>query len=126
MTTQQDPPSRHAPPPPRVRDVVPHPALDVSLEESSPSRQGLDRWVFGVPAALAIGFVVWGFVSTASLASASSSALTWVMTSMGWLFVLTASGFVVFALWLAISRYGRIPLGRRARSRSSGRSPGSR
>ena len=112
MTTQQDPPSRHAPPPPRVRDVVPHPALDVSLEESSPSRQGLDRWVFGVPAALAIGFVVWGFVSTASLASASSSALTWVMTSMGWLFVLTASGFVVFVIYLALSRYGRIPLGR--------------
>ena len=29
----------------------------------------------------------------------------------GWAFMLAASGFVVFALWLAISRYGRIHLG---------------
>ena len=29
----------------------------------------------------------------------------------GWAFMLAASGFVVFALWLAISRYGRITLG---------------
>ena len=35
-----------------------------------------------------------------------------VITAGGWAFVLAASGFVVFALWLAVSRYGRIPLGR--------------
>ena len=34
------------------------------------------------------------------------------MDNTGWLFVLTASGFVVFVLWLALSRYGNIPLGR--------------
>ncbi len=113
MTTQQQRPRRHAPPgAPRVRDVVPHPALDAALDDSPPERTGLDRWVFGVPAAIAIGFVVWGFVSTDSLASASSAALTWTMQSMGWLFVLTASGFVVFVVYLAMSRYGRIPLGR--------------
>ncbi len=33
------------------------------------------------------------------------------MTGGGWAFVLVASGFVVFALWLAFSRYGKIPLG---------------
>ncbi|MGH3354697.1 MAG: BCCT family transporter, partial [Nocardioidaceae bacterium] len=43
--------------------------------------------------------------------TSSTSVLTWVMTNTGWLFVLTASLFVVFVLWLAISRYGRIPLG---------------
>lgn len=34
------------------------------------------------------------------------------MDKTGWLFVLTASGFVVFVVWLAMSRYGNIPLGR--------------
>ena len=34
------------------------------------------------------------------------------MDNTGWVFVLTASGFVVFVLWLALSRYGKIPLGR--------------
>ena len=38
--------------------------------------------------------------------------LAGVITGGGWAFVLAASGFVVFALWLAISKYGRIPLGR--------------
>jgi choline/carnitine/betaine transport len=94
-----------------VDDVIPHPALDQPIEEATP-RRGLDRVVFGVTAALAVAFLVWGFVSTSSLAAASSSALGWTMTNTGWLFVLTASGFVVFVLWLAMSRYGNIPLGR--------------
>ena len=34
------------------------------------------------------------------------------MDNTGWLFVLTASGFVVFVLWLALGRFGSIPLGR--------------
>jgi choline/carnitine/betaine transport len=34
------------------------------------------------------------------------------MANTGWLFVMTASAFVVFVLWLAMSRYGNITLGR--------------
>jgi len=94
-----------------VGDVVPHPALDQPIEEQR-VRPGIDWVVFGVSAAIALVFLVWGFVSTSSLASASDNALSWVMTNLGWLFVLTASGFVVFVIWLAASRYGNIPLGR--------------
>jgi choline/carnitine/betaine transport len=90
-----------------------HPALDFPLEpEHAVSTGGLDKVVFGVTAVLALGFLVWGFVSTASLADVSGRSLTWVMTNTGWLFVLTASAFVVFVLWLALGRYGRITLGR--------------
>ncbi|MDH2414717.1 BCCT family transporter [Nocardioides sp. CER19] len=92
-------------------DVVPHPALDVPTPPRS-QREGLDKVVFGVTALLAVAFLVWGFVSTGSLADASSSALSWVMGDAGWLFVLTASGFVVFVIWLAASRFGDIKLGR--------------
>ncbi|RAV07457.1 BCCT family transporter [Mycolicibacterium sp. GF69] len=93
--------------------VVPHPALDQPPQEDALTRsRGVDWVVFGVTAAIAIGFLVWGFVSTRSLASASGSALTWVMNNTGWLFVLTATGFVIFILWLAVGRFGAIPLGR--------------
>lgn len=93
--------------------VVPHPVLDVPVEEAAYTRsRGVDWVVFGVTAVIAVGFLVWGFVSTPSLADASGSALTWVMDNTGWLFVLTGSGFVVFVLWLALGRYGTIPLGR--------------
>ncbi|MCV7168714.1 BCCT family transporter [Mycobacterium manitobense] len=93
--------------------AIPHPILDVAIDEEAQARRiGLDWVVFGVTAALAIGFLVWGGVSTATLADASSGALNWVLTNVGWFFVLTASGFVLFVLWLAVSRFGNIPLGR--------------
>lgn len=93
-------------------DVVPHPALDHAVETEEPARRGLDPVVFGCAAAVGIAFVVWGLVSTSSLGNASGRALDWVMTNTGWLFVLTSSGFVVFVVWLAMSKYGAIPLGR--------------
>ncbi|WP_434451926.1 BCCT family transporter [Lentzea sp. E54] len=71
-----------------------------------------DRVVFGVAAGLTLAFVTWGIVGTESLASASKAALGWIIQHLGWAFVLSATGFVVFALWLAFSRYGKIPLGR--------------
>jgi len=71
-----------------------------------------DNVVFGVAAVVTLGFLAWGVLGTDSLASASKTSLGWIIGNLGWAFVLSASGFVVFALWLAFSRYGRIPLGR--------------
>lgn len=94
-------------------EAIPHPILDVPVEqEAYTGNRGVDWVVFGVTAVIAVAFLVWGFVSTDSLATASGNALAWVMNDAGWLFVLTASGFVVFVLWLALGRYGNIPLGR--------------
>ncbi|WP_145741437.1 BCCT family transporter [Saccharopolyspora dendranthemae] len=56
--------------------------------------------------------VAWGALATESLSTASGAALTWLIENTGWGFVLAATGFVIFALFLAISKYGRIPLGR--------------
>lgn len=90
-----------------------HPVLDVPVVEHEISRsRGIDWVVFGVTSVLAAAFLVWGFLSTDTLASASSTALTWVMDKTGWLFALTSTGFVVFVLYLALGRYGTIPLGR--------------
>ncbi|OZM72543.1 choline transporter [Amycolatopsis antarctica] len=71
-----------------------------------------DKVVFAVAAALALVVVIWGVSSPTSLANVSSTLLNnAVIPFGGWIFVLVATGFVVFALCLAISRYGRIPLG---------------
>lgn len=85
--------------------------LTTAVPESTARRPGVDKITFGITAVLAIAFVVWGFVGTSSLSTASSGALGWVMTNAGWGFVLMASMFVVFVLWLAASRYGDVPLG---------------
>ena len=97
---------------PPVGDPIPHPALDVPSETIRAEKRGLDTVVFGISAVVALAFLAWGMISTSSLSTASGDALAWVMGNGGWLFVLTASAFVVFVIWLAASRYGNIPLGR--------------
>ncbi|MEW2568433.1 BCCT family transporter [Streptomyces sp. NPDC047070] len=80
-------------------------------QEGRESRPRTDWVVFGVTAVLTVAFVIWGAVATDSLESASTTMLNGLIHNGGWAFMLAASGFVVFALWLAISRYGRIHLG---------------
>jgi choline/carnitine/betaine transport len=89
-----------------------HPALAEPPTDAAEGTGRLDTVVFGVAAVVALGFVAWGFLAPSGLGSASGSALTWIETNLGWLFVVLASGFVLYVLWLAASRYGRIPLGR--------------
>jgi choline/carnitine/betaine transport len=92
--------------------AVPHPAVAQPPRALADRSGSLDRVVFGTSAVVALAFVAWGFLSPSNLGSVSGTALTWIETNLGWLFVLLASAFVVFVIWLAASRYGRIPLGR--------------
>ena len=62
-------------------------------------------------AAIALGFLLWGFLDTSSLGTASGEALGWTVHNMGWMFVVVTSGFVAFVIWLAASKFGNIPLG---------------
>ncbi|HEX7079434.1 MAG TPA: BCCT family transporter [Gammaproteobacteria bacterium] len=63
-------------------------------------------------AAIMFTLVAWGGFATDSLAAVTARALEWLIVNLGWFFVLSATGFVAFALYLAFSRFGRIPLGR--------------
>jgi glycine betaine transporter len=51
-------------------------------------------------------------VFPAVFSDVTTAVLNGLVKTFGWAFVLTATGFVVFALFLAFSRYGRIPLGK--------------
>ncbi|CAN3127842.1 Choline transporter [Mycobacterium sp. smrl_JER01] len=95
------------------RKPINHPVLGIPRDDGPATEsRGIDWVVFGVTAVIAACFLTWGFLNTESLAGAADTALTWVMTNTGWLFVLSTSMFVVFVLWLALGRYGTIPLGR--------------
>ena len=71
----------------------------------------MDKAVFGVAAAAALAFVLWGALTPAGMGETTTSALTWLEKSFGWLIVLTTASFVVFSGYLALSRYGNIKLG---------------
>ena len=72
---------------------------------------GRDWVVFGVTGVMSLAFVVWGLVDTPGLSAVSAGTKDAAIKGLGWFFVLAASFFVVFVLWLAASKYGRIPLG---------------
>ncbi|MGH3368082.1 MAG: BCCT family transporter, partial [Nocardioidaceae bacterium] len=63
-------------------------------------------WAFGVILALTVVGMAW----PGKVYEISTAALGWATESFGWLFILAASGFVIFSLVLAFGRYGRIPL----------------
>ncbi len=99
MTTNGTPTENLDAPPPKVTDL----------------RGGwasMDKVVFGCAFGVIVAICVLGVVFTDQVGSISSSALSWVTDSLGWLYILAASGFVVFSLVLAFGRYGRIPLSR--------------
>jgi choline/carnitine/betaine transport len=92
-----------------------HPGSPTKAGATDPAKSGwrvTDWAVFGIAAVMACGIVGWGVGWPGSLARVATAVLQWLVNNLGWLFVLAATGFVVFALWAALSRYGRIPLGR--------------
>ena len=89
-----------------------HPLAPITNRvEPADRHPGRDWVVFGVTGVLSIAFVVWGLVNTPSLSSVSEGAKSELIKTLGWFFVLAASFFVIYVLWLAASKYGRIPLG---------------
>jgi choline/carnitine/betaine transport len=113
VATTVDPQQDQAPqPPPSDHRKRRHPALDFRFKDESTKDLPVDKVVFGVTAVIAVGFLLWGFLNTASLSAASGDALSLTMSGLGWFFVLIASAFVVFSLWLALGKFGNIPLGR--------------
>ncbi|GGL90609.1 BCCT family transporter [Glutamicibacter protophormiae] len=74
--------------------------------------EGIDYWVFGIAGALALAFIIWGFVTPDGLGTVADAALDWVITNTGWLFIIAASVFAVFVIVVAAKNFGRIPLGK--------------
>ena len=73
--------------------------------------EGMDKVVFGVAAIATIAFVAWGFIDPHGLGRVSKWALGGTISNFGWLFVLSSTLFVVFVIFVAASRFGKIPLG---------------
>ncbi|NGN64655.1 BCCT family transporter [Streptomyces sp. A7024] len=68
--------------------------------------------VFVIGALVVLAVVAWGAFGKDSLDSSSSTALAWVLKNFGWLFVVAADLFLVLCVVIALSRYGRLRLGK--------------
>jgi choline/carnitine/betaine transport len=83
---------------------------DTASEPPAKGWASVDKTVFGIAAGIILVICLAGVFFTDAVGEGASAALGWVTHNLGWLFILSATGFVVFALVLAFGRYGSIPL----------------
>lgn len=89
-----------------------HPALVPGVDiEQQRVRYGVDKLVVAVVALVVGVFILWGITSPDQVLEVSSAGVGWVMDNLGWVFSIIAIGTLLFLLGLALSKYGRIPLG---------------
>lgn len=76
-----------------------------------PASPRIDPTVFWISVAITVAFVSWGVLGPESVAAVTGAIFDFVITNLGWVFVLATFGFLAFAVYLAASRYGKIRLG---------------
>src|ERR687898_2096933 len=72
----------------------------------------IDTPVFAIAAGISVAFVLVGVLFQDDLATVVGDVLSWLLENLGWLFVLSTAGFLIFVAFLAVSPYGRLRLGR--------------
>ncbi len=70
-----------------------------------------DPIIFFVSAALMVLFLVVLMIFPAPIGSAFGSAREWIVTNLGWFFILGVTVWLLFLAWVALSRYGHLRLG---------------
>ncbi|CAL9553987.1 Glycine betaine transporter BetP [Streptomyces sp. enrichment culture] len=83
------------------------PAPETAREDPPPDTGMI---AIGVTAVLVV--VAWAAIGTDGFSSVSTTALNWVLGNFGWLFTLAANLFLALCVVIAVSRFGRIRLGR--------------
>ncbi|SFT48176.1 choline/glycine/proline betaine transport protein [Actinopolyspora lacussalsi subsp. righensis] len=67
--------------------------------------------VFITSGILVIAFVLWGVLAPSNLDTVSSNVNSFITTNFEWLYILSATFFVVFVLAIMVSRFGTIRIG---------------
>ncbi|WP_349408939.1 glycine betaine uptake BCCT transporter [Pseudalkalibacillus sp. SCS-8] len=68
--------------------------------------------VFWISLVIAVIFVIWGAIMPQHLIGTLGTIQSFFMKSFGWFYQLSATFFLIFALFLIFSRYGKIKLGK--------------
>lgn len=56
-------------------------------------------------------FGVWGLLAPDSMTGAAAGAVNFVLSSVGWMYLILTSAFLVLSAWLAFGPYGKLRLG---------------
>jgi glycine betaine transporter len=82
------------------------------MEREQESQTGKIGVVFYASLAVSILFLLWGVLFTENIAGITTAVLEFVLNSFGWLYLTATTLFLGFVVFLAVSRYGSIRLGK--------------
>ncbi|MFI7103205.1 BCCT family transporter [Streptomyces sp. NPDC050161] len=80
--------------------------------DHKPQEQPPDPTIVAIGVVAVLLVVGWASIGKDNFADVSATALDWVLSNFGWLFVVAADFFLVLCVVLAFSRFGMIRLGR--------------
>jgi len=67
--------------------------------------------VFAIAVVIVFLFVLWGVLSPGALATTSTHVLDVTTEKFGWFYLLATFSFLIFSIYLAFSKFGKIKLG---------------
>ncbi|MGP4079455.1 BCCT family transporter [Pseudalkalibacillus sp. R45] len=82
------------------------------MKKNRKEKASYNNPVFKVSAVVIAFFTIWGALSPNSLAKNAQSVLDFTSYSFGWFYLVSVAGFVAFCIFLAVSKYGKIKLGK--------------
>ena len=68
--------------------------------------------VFTISVTLAFLFILWGAIAPKNLEIVSGNAQNFLQEHFGWFYLISASVILLFTIYLAVSKYGHIKLGK--------------
>ena len=77
--------------------------------------------VFWVSAAFALAFILWGVIAPENFGAVTQTTFDWIVTNLGWFYLLAGNFFLAFVVILALSRYGKLRLGKEGERPEFGR-----
>lgn len=80
-------------------------------QSSTPDQPFFDPFIFFTTAGFAVLVVTASIINLEATNWILKAIQGWVVSQFAWLFVISVTGFLVFAIYLCISKYGRIRLG---------------
>ncbi|WP_460759447.1 BCCT family transporter [Nocardiopsis oceani] len=67
--------------------------------------------IFFISAALTVVFVVCAIAFTETMDRVFGTASEWILSNLGWVYILGVTSFLIFLIWICLSRFGHIRLG---------------
>ncbi len=67
--------------------------------------------VFIISLILTLAITAWGMIMPEQFKNVGDASFSFLVNKFGWLYLLVMSLFVIFAIWIDFSKYGKIKLG---------------